>query len=326
MSSNRHDDLDRLKGLAILLVVVGHLVSREPPVDAQWYSSMKQTIYLFHMPLFMFLCGLMAGYTEKPIGSFREYASYASKKCRRLMPAYLLFSGVIFAGKYFGGMFAHVDNPVVSVTQYFDVMLDPHASYCAFLWFIQVLLYFYLLLPVANLITKGRIEYCLPLCFAAQFFELSSFLAFSSLVEYSFVFVLGALAGRHYESYSGLVDRWGALAVGPFVVLLAFAVPWGVPKFAMGLLSIPACHALIRTRWAEAWTALKVLGVFTFPIYLLNTLCIGVTKGVLFKFSTWDGIHFLWFGPALLVAGILGPILIKRVILSRIAPLDRVVA
>jgi hypothetical protein len=242
------------------------------------------------------------------------------------VPAYLLFSIVIFAGKYAGGLFVHVDNPVVSLTEYFDVMVDPHSSYCAFLWFIQVLLYFYLLLPVANWATNNRLALLLPLCLAGQFMDVPSFMALSSLAEYSFVFVLGVLAGRHYDRYSENIDRWGAFAVAPFIVLLAFAIPWGIPKFAMGLVSIPACHALIRTRWAEAWTALKVLGVFTFPIYLLNTLCIGVTKGVLLKFTSWDGMHFLWFGPALLAAGIVGPILIKRVILSRIESLDRVVA
>lgn len=326
MASNRHEDLDRLKGLAILLVVVGHLVSRDPPAGALWYSHVKDVIYLFHMPLFMFLCGVMAGYTEKPITSLRDYGRYAGKKCRRLVPAYLLFSIVIFAGKFIGGRLMHVDNPVASVSQYFDVMLDPHSSYCAFLWFIQVLLYFYLLLPVANALLRRRIAWLLPICFAGQFLEITSFLAMESLVEYSFVFVLGVLAGRHYEEYSPAIDRWGAWAVAPFIVLLAFALPWGVPKFVMGLISIPACHALIRTRWADAWKGLAVLGTFTFPIYLLNTLCIGVAKGVMLKVSTWDGIHFYWFAPMLLAAGLLGPILIKRGILSRVPPVDRMIA
>ena len=49
--------IDRLKGIGILCVVIGHLIAvftEEAPLLSTLYSF----IYLFHMPLFSFLSGL----------------------------------------------------------------------------------------------------------------------------------------------------------------------------------------------------------------------------------------------------------------------------
>ena len=95
----------------------------------------------------------------------------------------------------------------------------------------------------------------------------------------------------------------------------------------LGLLSIPACYALmVGMRITESWGILKKLGAYTFPIYLMNTVFIGVTKGLMLKLSSWDGTNFLWFAPLLLAAGIIGPILTKELLFRRISTLDRMVA
>jgi hypothetical protein len=42
------------------------------------------------------------------------------------------------------------------------------------------------------------------------------------------------------------------------------------------------------------------------------------------KVASWDGANFLIFAPCLMLAGLLGPILIKRWLLRRLGPLDRI--
>jgi hypothetical protein len=69
-----------------------------------------------------------------------------------------------------------------------------------------------------------------------------------------------------------------------------------------------------------------MLGRFTFPIYLMNTIAIGFAKGVLFKFVIWDGINFLFFAPILLISGLFVPIFIKKQILARNKLIDSFVA
>lgn len=326
MSKQRLSELDKLKGVAIFLVVVGHIVARQPPEGNEWYMRLKDTIYLFHMPLFMFISGLIVAYSRKPVTTLSGYFTYIKQKFLRLMPAYLLFSLIVFLGKLTMGRVMHVDNGVDSWGSYFEVITNPLGSYCAYLWYIYVLFLFCVFTPLAYVVTRGRIEWLLPVCLAVHFVDLPNWFALSSLGEYCFVFVLGCLAGDHYDRYAGLISKYGALFVTPFIVAAFFAVPWGVPKLLLGLLSIPACHAMVQMPAADRWAVLRTLGAYTFPIYLMNTLFIGVTKGVCFKFTSWDGVNFLWFAPLLLAAGILGPILIKQHVFSRSKMLNRMVA
>ena len=52
--------IDRLKGLAILLVVIGHLMAFCTHGER---NPIYEVICSFHMPLFMFLSGLVLTYT-----------------------------------------------------------------------------------------------------------------------------------------------------------------------------------------------------------------------------------------------------------------------
>ena len=58
-------------------------------------------------------------------------------------------------------------------------------------------------------------------------------------------------------------------------------------------------------------------------IYLFNTLCIGLAKGVMLLFWSWDGAHFYLFAPALMCAGLAGPMGLKRYAFRRVRVLDR---
>jgi fucose 4-O-acetylase-like acetyltransferase len=323
---NRLGEIDKLKGFAIFLVVLGHIVARENPANNDWYVELKSTIYLFHMPLFMFLSGLILAYARKPIDSLGAYLRYVNNKFYRLMPAYLLFSLVVFIGKLAMGSVMHVDNSVGSLLDYFDVLTNPLGSYCAYLWYIYVLFIFYAIAPLVYALTRNQIHLCLPVCLILHFMELPGLFALSSLGEYAFVFFLGCVAGEHYAAYSNWISRYGAAFVTPFLVVLCYATEWGIPKFAMGLLAIPACQALVSLKLADSWGFLKTLSYYTFPIYLMNTLFIGLTKGVLFKFATWDNFNFLWFAPVLLVAGTLGPIIAQELIIKRSRLLKQIVA
>jgi hypothetical protein len=76
-------------------------------------------------------------------------------------------------------------------------------------------------------------------------------------------------------------------------------------------------------RGASGSQVLLFFGGHAFVIYLLNTILIGVTKGVMLKVLPWDGINFALFAPALMTAGLFGPILVKHLVLRHIRYLDR---
>jgi hypothetical protein len=89
------------------------------------------------------------------------------------------------------------------------------------------------------------------------------------------------------------------------------------------LSSLAFIHGLTRTTWLDRTDALLWFGKYSFVIYLFNTLTIGLTKGVLLKVAPWDGVNFLAFFPILLISGLVGPVLLKKVLLDRFPVLSR---
>ncbi|WP_363316448.1 acyltransferase family protein [Corynebacterium sp.] len=58
--STRNHRLDRAKGVLIFTVVLGHLLARASPWDADVLRAPMYLIYSFHMPAFIFLAGITA--------------------------------------------------------------------------------------------------------------------------------------------------------------------------------------------------------------------------------------------------------------------------
>src|SRR3984957_20836432 len=158
----RLDDIDSAKGLAIVLVVLGHLVGGDGgslPKDFYWYVLINRAIYEFHMPFFMFLSGYIFLYTYTPIRTVRDYGHYAVRKFWRFGPPFLLFGGLMIAGKVIGQHYLRVNSPPESFWQGFEgILIRPMASHAASLWYVYALLVFQFLLPVALWLSRGRLE------------------------------------------------------------------------------------------------------------------------------------------------------------------------
>ncbi|MFI3200386.1 MAG: acyltransferase [Eubacteriales bacterium] len=81
MKERRLEHLDMAKGIGMVLVVLGH--------STYMSDSWQVWIISFHMPLFFVIAGMLMRYhreEEKPFGRA------VSKRCKKLLPVYLLFS------------------------------------------------------------------------------------------------------------------------------------------------------------------------------------------------------------------------------------------
>lgn len=76
--TQRNETYDLMKGIAILLMMLCHLVYTDGPV--------KQFIYSFHMPLFFILAGVFA----KDITQIPSFKQYTIKNAKRLLLPYLV--------------------------------------------------------------------------------------------------------------------------------------------------------------------------------------------------------------------------------------------
>lgn len=79
--------IDTLKGLAILLVIIGHVCQMRFPVSGKWLANI---IYSFHMPLFLFLSGLFARKAVEAADK-RQVKSFIIKKTQQLLVPFIIW-------------------------------------------------------------------------------------------------------------------------------------------------------------------------------------------------------------------------------------------
>ncbi len=324
-------EVDRVTGFAIFLVVVGHIVARQPPSGNEWYVHLKFYIYQFHMPLFMFMSGLVFQYTLDSISTFPEYRNWAVKKIRRLAPGFLLVGTVISLGKYYSGGFIHIDNAQEDLLgSFIRLFIRPTESAAGSLWYIYVLLEFYLLFPLLIIFFRNKSSIIAALVIAMhlahQFVSLPTVFALHTIFEFGIYFWLGVMSCAHYDRLLSLLRRRGTFFVLLFIASFATTLflPWKQSQTLIGLASVPALTFLIGTNTGRVGAVFASVSGYTFVIYLLNTLTIGLTKGMMLKLLPWDGTNFYLFFVILMASGLFAPILAQRWVFSRNKTLSRI--
>ena len=134
----RYETIDIAKAFAIILVVVGHFQS---PYMPHGYEIMRSVIYLFHMPLFVFVSGFLYIATWRPT----SYKHFVVKKFKRLMIPYLFVSIIIIGLKLLTPGAMTVENPV-TCHAFLEIFYSPAAGF--FLWFIWALWWMMLIIPL----------------------------------------------------------------------------------------------------------------------------------------------------------------------------------
>lgn len=329
MTKIRLQDIDRAKGLAILLVVIGHLADqRHPPLDAQWYLDMKYLIYHFHMPFFMFLSGFVYFYTFKNIHSVKEYFSYSRKKISRLLPPFLIFGIFILLGKIFMSGFIDIQNVNENILQgIVDILVEPSESVAISLWYIYVLLELLLIMPIVVYLFHGSniamIAFGLILYFVPN---VTHVFMLHSVFHYFIFFVIGKLAIDYYDIYKRVLQHHIVL-FGIFMLsfISIVLVDRETSTMIIGIASILALHSLVYSGVLRRSNILMKLGHYSLIIYLMNTIIIGVSKGILFKFIPWAGWYFnLVYFPVLVVSAIIVSIGIKKYLFSHVDYMNKV--
>lgn len=152
----RNETYDLMKGIAMILMMLCHLVYTE--------GSVKQFIYSFHMPLFFILAGVFAKNIEE-ISSFKDYTS---KNAKRLLLPYVVTMLMLCA---WGGVQAVAKQDVSFFLRHLFSMLTASADgwqtkwglvYAGPMWFLIALFWvreiFYGIQRVCKCMKKYRDE------------------------------------------------------------------------------------------------------------------------------------------------------------------------
>ncbi len=326
----RRVDLDRARGLAILAVVFGHIVARADPAGVLWYEPLRRAVYAFHMPVFLYLSGMVAALSGSLLCPPGAVPALVKSRARRLLLPFFGLGVCIVIGKCLAARFVFVDNaPAGLGTGLASLFWHTGASPALSIWYLYVLFVTSMACPLwlrghparlPVLLACGALLYVLPM---------PAYLYLDHIGRYTIFFLVGAWAGLHDQRWTRFVDAsWKpALAVFALALLLIirFGAAWppAVTLCPVGLISMPALHGLVRNMGDKCGSCFLWLGRYSFMIYLFNSIFIGLAKGILFRLTDWNGPHFLPYAIILMLSGVFGPVALKHYAIARIKPLDR---
>lgn len=143
MKKNRILTYDFLRGVAIILMVVGHCILVYPINlhEILWCDLLYQWIYTFHMPLLFFVSGCVYKY-----GDFK---SYISKKVNRILVPYIIF-GII-------NKFLHSYGASL-VNQHSELSTLPASLFLGYSnWFLFTILLIFITYPLIDRLIGNKI-------------------------------------------------------------------------------------------------------------------------------------------------------------------------
>jgi hypothetical protein len=219
----------------------------------------------------------------------------------------------------------HVDNVRnADLTELTNIFVRPTESVATSLWYIYVLFQLTVLAAAVLTLTGGRLSVLVAgaavLTSAFHLTPITTLFAANAVGEFALFFALGAVFAKYYAPLSAAIKSRSLLfyALFAFSFVAMLLVPHPGSKAVIGAFSLPALYAFASSFQSERDRGvLLTLGEYTFTIYLLNTLFIGAVKAVMMKLGIWDGRTFLVCFPIVLAAGVLGPILMHKVVLAR---------
>lgn len=335
----RRLDLDRAKGLAIILVVLGHIVAQEQPPGVQWYEPLRYAIYRFHMPFFLYLSGTVVVLSGLHRAAPADWPRVFRGRAVRLLLPFFCLGLFILAAKLVAMQVVHVDNrPEGLWGGLRDLFWSTGSSPALTVWYLFVLfLSTALALPLLRLGagTTGLVLVGLLL----QTVELPPVAYLDRFAGHFVFFAAGAWVAERQDRLLPLFERlqplwWAAfgaaiaIAVASFKGAIAYeSAAWmdgRGARLVCGLLCIPALHGAVRLPPVSGWDWPLFFGRYALAIYLFNTLAIGFAKALLILAGVgWTSGAFPVHVVVLTAAGLAGPILVKALLLRRVPALDR---
>lgn len=323
MSGRKDDGIESLRGLAILLMVAGHVigsdsstgltVSDDSPLRYLYYSTQ-----FVRMPLFTVISGFV--YSLRPLSDGGCFPQFIRGKARRILLPLVSVSTLHFLARA-----AMTDvNRSVPLSDLWRVYFYPFDHF----WFLQSIFLVFLTvgaLDYGNLMSdRRRWLGCFGLALAATFLvpRFTSLFGFNGYLYLLPYFLLGcglcrfpALFRHKLTTYACVV----ILCAATLAQQLAWFGAWAVPLDRVGLVAlgvgIPTGILLISHRFERRWLAW--IGQYSFGIYLFHVFG---TAGCRMA-STRAGINSeLVLLIASLAAGVALPIVLERFMMQR-APL-----
>jgi fucose 4-O-acetylase-like acetyltransferase len=324
----RLHDIDRAKGLTIILVVIGHIAARNKPSGTDWFALAQFLINSFHMPFFMYLAGYVFFYSGNAYDPRPTYWGYVRRRAERLLIPFFAVGLLIVAGKFSLQGIMRVDNWAGNSGSALRALIwDTANSPAESIWFVFVLFVYCACVPLLLRVVHHRLQILLAGAAIAYFLAaylllVPGYVYLDRIATYLIFFLLGGVVQSRPDILAFINRAFVPFAVcfAMSLALLAFHVFEHQAFVLCNFLGIPFMHGLALKLRDDRF--LLWLSQYTFVIYLLNTIVMGLAMGILLLFLPWNAASFLLLVPVLGAAGLFGPILIKRAAFRRMPLVD----
>jgi len=299
MNHTRTDWVDYAKGIGIILVVYGHLLSSGYhaglAIPPHFFELSDSIVYTFHMPFFFLLSGLFVeGSLEK-----RGAVEYLKDKMLRIAYPYFIWSILQMSVEI---LFSNQTQRGAGISDILSIVYRPWGQF----WFIYALLLMHIVFAIVSQVKR----FSAPLLFlagAVLFFEPMPFSEFALLgfSTHFLFFVLGILLRRWLVDKNALLlPLWTILSLfavllgSGFLVFENFLEPSRIMSISHPLyvlyfsaIGVAACVSLAKyLATNNRLSFLKTLGVYSLPIYLVHMLAGAGTRMILqqaFHLQNW---------------------------------------
>lgn len=203
------EELDVIKGVAILLVIMGH-----SEYGLEIPTICKVFVQSYSMALFFIASGFLFSLTE-------TWQSFFRKKLLRLVIPYLSFGLLTIAKRFF--LSNYTESGSINLKDSLWGLL------CGdYYWFLYVLFLFMVVVKIINnkyvLLGLGMASVLISLIYQTDSF------IFTRIIHYPFYFICGFFLREHYERLS-LIILNNAKAIGLSITLVFFLIMFLGDKF-----------------------------------------------------------------------------------------------
>lgn len=296
--------MDKLKGFAIICVVLGHAIERTL-VGLQSsnvvLNEIDFLIYSFHIPLFFMTSGYVYALKERSkILESKHLRTYIKHKFLDLFVPYLFFAVLVWVGKM---LFAKYVTYTVNIKDLLLMFLNP----IAFLWFIYILFYVCVLTAVLDNKLKNKENIVLIvflLMLILRCFVKTDIKLFDRVMFYPLFYYLGVIV---YNNKKILKPSNGILAFLAFII--TFVVHYKYPDFIFVTSIVNICGCIFFAILFKNLSNLKdniisYIGKITIYIYILHPIIMNAIRILLSRLNIKAIILWLLI---LVLVGIWGP-------------------
>lgn len=318
-AQRRMPEIDVLRGILIVTVVVGHAIQQYAAALGRPGAAVESFIYSFHMPVFVFVSGFCASRMTR-ISGWDEEREFLMSRFSRLLVPYFVWGGIYFVLRLCFGGYARIPYDYSKVA-FFLGGYNPDGA----MWFVWALFAATALVVLAvrrvsvpcllglSLLAFGILYYSCD--WTADYLR-----AILILPMYAFFILLGVLFRNRFAGagVSTPLSRIPllfcgccfALAYGLQTSKISSLFPWHLLTSVSAAFLLHGLACGIANRCAFLKSSLALLGVEAMAIYVLGEPIKVGCRIALSKLGVPVAIAF----PVMIVCMFVLPVLLSRVI------------